>query len=106
MEEFFLDCIQCGHCCGYRRDSHFGGCSYSENEKIPPGIKTIKKGNEFFIPVDENDVCVYLVKLNNGFAKCGIQDKKPNVCKLYNCLTEKKIRYLQVIVGLLKKKCG
>lgn len=99
---FFVDCVMCGYCCGYRRDRHFGGCSYSKNEKIPSGIETVETEDGFTIPVDENDVCIYLEKLNNGFAKCSIQDKKPKMCKLYNCLTLKKARYLQTIIEHLK----
>lgn len=101
----FVDCIMCGYCCGYRRESYFGGCSYSKNEEIPSDVTTVKKGDEYFIPVDDDDTCIYLVKKNNGFAKCGIHDKKPRMCKLYNCLTEKKVNYSQIITEHLKERC-
>jgi len=39
----------CGYCCGYRRDTYFGGSSYEDGTTIP---------------VDEDDVCIYLEKLN------------------------------------------
>lgn len=100
-----VDCCMTGYCCGYRRESYFGGCAYSENEAIPKDVITEKRGNEYYIPVDEDDVCIYLEKQNNGFARCGIHEKKPKMCKLYNCLTEKKIKYISVIVEDLKAKC-
>jgi len=95
------DCIRCGWCCGYRRDSKFGGCEYAEDEHIPADV--ITEGRK--IPVDEDDVCIYLEKLNNGFAVCTIQDKKPKMCKLYNCLNEQKVRQLKSVVEYLKEKC-
>lgn len=100
--DHFVDCVMCGYCCGYRRDSHFGGCSYSKDEKVPSNITTIKDEEGFTIPVDKDDTCIYLEKLNNGFARCSIQDKKPKMCKLYSCMTLKKARYLQTIVEHLK----
>ena len=103
--KFFVDCVQCGYCCGYRRDSNFGGCSYSEDEIVPPDIITTPGEFGPTVPVDEDDTCIYLVKLNNGFAKCMIQDKKPKMCKLYYCLTEKKVKYLRVITEELQTKC-
>ena len=100
-----LDCIMCGYCCGYRREIHFGGCSYQKDEKVPEGIKVIKTAEGFTIPVDVNDVCIYLEKLDNGFARCSIQDKKPKMCKLFYCLIQQKVRQLQTIVDELKDKC-
>jgi Fe-S-cluster containining protein len=97
-----VECVMCGYCCGYRRDSHFGGCSYAESEVIPPGIYTVPGSDGTTIPVDSDDVCIYLEKLDNGFARCSIQSEKPAMCKLYNCLTLKKARYLQAIVDSLQ----
>ena len=85
-----LDCIQCGYCCGYRRDTPFGGAEREDGTTIP---------------VDEDDVCVHLVKLDNGFAKCGIWETRPKQCRLYYCLTEVKVRNLKVILDELKRKC-
>lgn len=85
-----LDCIQCGYCCGYRRETPFGGAEYEDGTKIP---------------VDEDDVCIYLEKLDNGFTRCKIQDKKPKMCKLFYCLPEQKVRQLQTIIDELKLKC-
>lgn len=99
-----VDCIQCGYCCGYRNNGYFGGCSYANDEEVPSDIITIEKEDGRYIPVDEEDVCIYLEKLDNGFARCTIQDKKPKMCKLYYCLTEKKIKYLQTIIDELKEK--
>ena len=62
----YTDCIMCGYCCGYRRDTPFGGCEYAEDENIPKGVQTVDRK----IPVDEEDTCIYLEKLNNGFARC------------------------------------
>ena len=101
MDKFAVDCIRCGYCCGYRRGSHFGGCSYSKDEKVPSDIPTIERDGEHFITVTAEDVCVYLEKLNNGFARCTIQDKKPNMCKLFYCNTKQKARQLQTIVDEL-----
>lgn len=92
-----VDCIMCGYCCGYRRETPFGGCSYDEKESIPLGITVAGRT----IPVDDNDICIYLEKLDNGFAKCKIQNKKPKMCKLFYCLTKQKARQLQAIVGEL-----
>jgi len=100
----FVDCCMTGYCCGYRRDSYFGGVSYMPDEAVPEGVQTYWKDNEKFIPVDADDVCVYLEKLNNGFTKCSIHDKRPRTCRLYSCLTEKKVKYLSVIVEELKGK--
>ena len=96
-----VDCIMCGYCCGYRRDIHFGGASYAEDENVPEGVKTVKTEDGYTIPVGEDDVCIYLEKLNNGFAKCSIHDKKPKMCKLFYCLTKQKARQLQTIVDEL-----
>ena len=74
------------------------------DEEIPDGVQTYTKDSERFIPVDEDDTCVYLKKLNNGFTRCGIHDKRPRTCRLYNCLTEKKVRYLNAIVDELRGK--
>lgn len=75
------------------------------DETIPSGIVTIEKEGKQYIPVDEWDVCIYLEKLNNGFTRCLIHNKKPRMCRLYNCLTEKKIKYIQAITEELKDKC-
>lgn len=99
-----IDCCMTGYCCGYRRDSYFGGVSYMEDEEVPVGVITVEKNGERFIPVDDDDVCIYLEKLNNGFARCGIHEEKPRTCKLYNCLTIKKAKYVQVIVDELKDR--
>jgi len=103
--EFFVDCCRTGYCCGYRRDSYFGGVSYQQGEIIPDGVEVYEKEGEWFIPVDEEDTCIYLEKLNNGFTSCRIHDKRPKTCKFYNCLTEKKIVQLQPIIEHLKGKC-
>ena len=100
-----VDCVMCGYCCGYRRDYEFGGASYAKDEEVPENVITVESEEGFTIPVDGDDVCIYLEKLNNGFAKCGIHDKKPKMCKLYYCLTEKKVKQLQTIVDELKEKC-
>ena len=100
-----LDCIQCGFCCGYRRDSEFGGAMYEIGDPVPEGIEVVETELGFVIPVDEDDVCIYLEKLDNGFTRCTIQDKKPKMCKLFYCLTEQKVRQLQTIVDELKSKC-
>jgi len=92
-----VTCIQCGYGCGYRRDTPFGGCSYAEDEKIPDDIET----RDRTIPVDENDVCIYLEVLDNGFTKCTIHEKKPKMCKLFYCNTKQKARQLQTIVDEL-----
>jgi len=104
-KEFFVDCVRCGWCCGYRRDSVFGGCSYASDEKISADIVVIDGDLGPTIPVDEDDICIYLSKLNNGFAICRIQDKKPRMCKLFNCLTEQKVRQLRPVIETLKEKC-
>lgn len=101
-----VDCMMCGYCCGYRRDSHFGGCSYSKEETIPDGVIVIEEEDCFRIPVDEDDTCIYLNKLDNGFAICSIHDKKPNMCKLYYCMLETKIRELDKIKEHLIKRCN
>ena len=85
-----LECIQCGFCCGYRRDSHFGGCSYLDGTMVP---------------VDENDVCIHLEVLNNGFTRCGIHKLRPEMCSLYYCLMEQKISSLCNIIKHIEKKC-
>lgn len=100
----FVECCRTGYCCGYRRDSYFGGVSFQPDEVVPPGVEVIFRDGERFIPVDEDDVCIYLKKLDNGFAECGIHDKKPLTCRLYNCMTVKKAKYVQVIVDELKEK--
>ena len=100
-----LDCIMCGYCCGYRRDSFFGGCSYSKDEGVPDGIVVMEEEDGFRIPVDENDTCIYLKPLDNGFAVCTIHDKKPLMCKLYYCMIERKIRELDKIKEYLVKEC-
>ena len=73
-------------------------------EEIPEGVETYEKDGEHFIPVDDDDVCIYLEVLNNGFTRCSIHEKKPRTCKLYNCLTVKKVKYINVIVNELKGK--
>ena len=100
----FVDCCMTGYCCGYRRDSHFGGVSYMPDEEIPEGVKTYHRDGENFIPVDDNDTCIYLEKLNNGFTRCSIHGKRPRTCRLYNCLTEKKVIQITDIVNELKEK--
>ena len=99
-----LDCIMCGWCCGYRRDSYFGGASYQKGERVPRGIKVNKTDEGYTIPVDEEDTCIYLEKLNNGFTRCSIHNKRPEMCKNYNCLPKQKARNLQRIVDELKEK--
>ncbi len=99
-----LDCIQCGYGCGYRRDYHFGGVAYAHDEPVPKGVEAYWTEEGYAIPVDQDDVCIYLEKLDNGFTRCKIHDKKPRVCKLYYCLTEAKVRQLQTIVDELKIK--
>ena len=85
-----MDCVQCVYCCGYRRETHFGGVAYEDGTEIP---------------VDKDDVCIHLEKIDNGFARCKIHDRKPKVCRLFYCLTEQKVRQLQTIVNELKAKC-
>lgn len=99
-----VDCMSCGYCCGYRRDTEFGGASYTRDESVPDGILVRETEEGFTIPVDEDDVCIYLEKLDNGFTRCSIHEKKPNMCKLFYCLTEQKVRQLQTIVDELKLK--
>ena len=99
-----VDCIKCGRCCGYQKDSFFGGCYYSFEEKVPTGIRTIKEADGFRIPTDKNDVCIYLYQSDNGFAVCTIQDKKPNMCKLYYCMLETKVNALKDIISYLEEK--
>lgn len=97
-----VNCIMCGYCCGFRRAYDFGGASYSHNEIIPKGIKVIQTDEGFTIPVDKDDTCIYLSKLDNGFARCSIHEKRPIMCKLYYCLPKQKARQLQTIVNELK----
>jgi len=97
-----VDCIMCGYCCGYRRETHFGGASYAPDEKVPDGIEVVKSEEGFTIPVDEDDTCVYLEKLDNGFARCSIHEKRPIMCRLFYCLPKQKARQLQTIVDELK----
>lgn len=101
----FVDCIRCGNCCGYGRDSALGDWSYTDGEKVPEGVDVIERNGEYLLPVDNDGVCVYLIKHDNGFTSCRIHDRKPRMCALYNCLTEKKVRYLQDVVVRLKGKC-
>jgi len=100
-----VECISCGICCGHQRDYPFGGCSYSKEEPIPTGVKVIQEGDNYRIPVDNNDVCIYVEVLDNGFTKCKIHDKKPLMCKYYYCLLEQKITSLKRIIEYLEKKC-
>ena len=79
----------CGYCCGYRRETPFGGAEYADGSVIP---------------VDQDDVCIHLEKLDNGFTRCKIHGEKPEMCKVYYCLTECKVRQLQVIIEELKIK--
>lgn len=99
-----LDCVSCGYCCGYRRKTPFGGTSYAKDEIVPNDVEVIETEDGFTIPVDEDDVCIYLEKLDNGFTKCKIHDKKPKMCKLFYCLPKQKVRQLQTIVDELKLK--
>ena len=99
-----VDCIMCGFCCGYRRESEFGGVSYAVGETVPEGVEVVKKGEDFMIPVDEDDTCIYLKKLDNGFARCSIHDKRPEMCRKFYCLPEQKARQLLPIVEELKEK--
>ena len=103
MEKYHgqLECIQCGYICGYRRDTPFGGVAYDFDEEVPDGVEVVETEEGYTIPVDDDDVCVYLEKLDNGFTRCSIHDKKPRVCKLYYCLPGQKARQLQVIVDEL-----
>ena len=96
-----LQCVMCGYCCGFRRETQFGGCSYEKNEPVPEGIEVEKTDEGFTIPVDEDDICIYLKKLDNGFARCGIHDKRPKMCRLFYCLPVQKARQLQTIVDEL-----
>lgn len=100
QRSIFVECVRCGWCCGYRRDSEFGGCEYAEGATIPEGI--ITDGRR--IPVNEDDECIYLEKLDNGFTRCGIHDKRPEMCRRYNCLTEQKIRNLTPIIEHLQRR--
>ena len=100
-----LDCMQCGYCCGYRRGDEFGGAFYGKNETVPFGVTVIFEPYGARIPVDDDDVCIYLEKLDNGFARCSIQDKKPSMCKLYFCLIERKIKVLSEIKKHLEAQC-
>ena len=97
-----VDCIMCGYCCGYRRETEFGGASYAFDEEVPDGIEVVKDEWGYTIPVDEDDTCIYLEKLDNGFARCSIHDKRPNMCRLFYCLPQQKARQLQTIVNELK----
>jgi len=98
-----VDCIMCGYCCGYRRTIDFGGASYGRKETVPEDVLVKETSEGFTIPVDADDTCVYLVKLDNGFARCGIHDKSPLMCKLFYCLPKQKARQLLPIVDELKK---
>lgn len=105
--ESFIECCRTGHCCGLYRnhsnDKHSEGIvAYVKGEKIPEGVETTQIDEDNFIPVNEKGTCIYLEKLNNGFTKCSIYEKRPKMCRLYNCLTEKKIRYLGIIIEELK----
>jgi hypothetical protein len=91
----------CGYSCGYRRESAFGGASYAKDEPVPEGISVVKTNEGFTIPVDEDDKCIYLKILDNGFTRCTIQDKKPKMCRLFYCLPGQKARQLQTIVDEL-----
>ena len=97
--------MQCGFCCGYRRDSHFGGCSYAKDELVPPDVTTVESEEGYTVPVNKEDICIYLTKLNNGFARCNIQSKKPKMCKLFNCLTAQKVRQLGDLISELELRC-
>lgn len=106
--EYFIECCRTGHCCGLHRehsnDKHQEGIvAYVEGEKVPKGVKTKQIGKDNFISINKNGTCIYLEKLNNGFTKCNIYDKRPNMCRVYNCLTEKKIKYLNIIIEELKR---
>lgn len=101
-----LDCIQCGYGCGYRRDTPFGGVAYAKDELVPDDVEVVDTKDGYAIPVDADDVCIYLEKLDNGFTKCKIHEKKPQMCKLYYCLIEQKVRQLQTIVDELKEKAA
>ena len=99
-----VDCCRTGYCCGNGRDSALGDWAYID-EPVPEGVETIERNGEYLLPVDENGTCAYLLIHNNGFTSCGIHDKKPKMCALYNCLTEKKVVYLDAIIKKLKEKC-
>ena len=99
-----VDCCRTGYCCGNGRDSALGDWAYVD-EPVPEGVTTIEKDGEYLLPVDDDGTCIYLEIHDNGFTSCSIQDKKPKMCALYNCLTEKKIKYINVIVEELKGKC-
>ena len=99
----FVDCVSCGNCCGYRRDSALGDWSFSQEEGVPEGVSVVEKDEVFMTPVDNDGTCIYLEVLNNGFTRCKIHDNKPKMCALYNCLTEKKIRYLQDVIHDLRE---
>lgn len=98
-----LDCVMCGHSCGYRSDVP---CNvfYEKNESVPDGVEVIKTEKGYELPVDQDNVCIYLEKLDNGFTRCGIHDKKPRMCKAFYCLPQHKVRQLQVIIEELKTK--
>ena len=96
----FVDCIRCGNCCGHRRESALGDWSFEEDQ-IPPE-SAVEVDGLFVPPVDEDGTCAYMVKLNNGFTECSIHENKPKMCALYNCLTEKKAKYLTMIVKELQ----
>ena len=96
-----VECIQCGYCCGYRRSSTFGGCQYAPDEPVPEGIEV---DEEKTVPVDANDVCIYLEQLDNGFARCTVHDKRPKMCRLYYCHIETKLLALGWIRRFLEQK--
>ena len=109
-KEFLVDCCRTGHCCGLHRehstDKHPEGIvAYVKDEKVPKGIKTTLRGEDSFIPIKDDGTCLYLKVFNNGFTECTIYDKRPKMCRLYNCLTEKKIKYLNMIIQELKDGC-
>jgi len=99
-----VDCIMCGYSCGYRREYEFGGASYAHDETVPEGVEVVENDLGFTIPVDEDDKCIYLKILDNGFTRCTIHDKRPKMCRLYYCLPDQKARQLQTIVEELKEK--
>ena len=97
-----VDCIQCGFCCGYRRETAFGGCSYGREERVPNAVDVVETEEGYTVPTDADDVCIYLSRLDNGFARCSIHDKRPKMCRLFYCLKEQKARQLQTIVDELR----
>lgn len=81
-----IPCLRCGYCCGHRRKNFFGGTFYRPHETIPDGVEVIYDGEEhvFKLPVNEDDVCIYL-NVENDITTCTIHDIKPEACREWYC---------------------